>query len=457
MAMYSAPAGIDDAARRPEAAEAIRAGWDAKVRAFIAEARKSDLFFDQLADRSGVADPPAVGVPWNGFPQLLMNWFAAQPGDAELSANKWAERTITTSRLFEYYRKAADGSFEPIPVTYRRQDEYCEWHVDRTPQGKAVRMCFTCEPPEYWEFLASNGEAGRGLVLELYQELLKRPLQWEDISWPHDVYENSEAGLVLAYRKGDYNPRNEWNTSKGAVHLTHWANSLAAEVQLAADGTFYWPQPPGSVDPQRLICCAGYGGVNRSSDPKIGAGVYGFARQGLSVALADPIGLYMSPPNLDVRNPHGEPLAEALNVVRASADGTRILRIEVSVPDGAGFTLEECTLNGESLRYGGQIARRVTMKLFAVAKKIPGKNPTPIDRCRYTCCPFPGNPQFTGIFRSDGMACADRPDAQWANILRDVGDIGADAGGPGAFDADPAPTGRAARGKRIAGRSIVDW
>ena len=34
---------------------------------------------------------------------------------------------------------------------------------------------------------------------------------------------------------GAYNPRNMWNTARGAMHLTHPANSLGAEIKLAAD------------------------------------------------------------------------------------------------------------------------------------------------------------------------------------------------------------------------------
>lgn len=462
MTIYEAPAGIDDAGRRPGVADAMRAGWHRQVQAFIAStkvrANPSGLFFDQLADTSGVPDPEPVGVPWNGFPQILTNWFASQPGDAELMANRYAEQPITASKLFGLYRKLPDGRFAEIAITYRRQDEYCEWHVERTPQGKATRMSFTCEPPEYWEFLASNGEVGRGLVLELYRELLHRELDWQEISWPHDVYEDDDTGKkVVRYNAGDYNPYNEWNTTKGAVHLTHWANSLAAEVQLASDGSYLWPQPAGAVDPQRLICCAGYGGVNRSSDPKIGASVYGFARQGLSVALANPIGLYMSPFNVDLRDPAGQPVARALKVIRASADGTKILRVELGVPNGAAFQLGDCTVDGENIQFGGQIARKITMKLFAIAKNIPGAAPTSIDRCRTTCCPFPGNPQFTGIFSNDGASCADRTDAEWARNVRDVADIAVAAGGLARVDADPPPAGRAERGVRTAGRSIADW
>ncbi|HEU4937309.1 MAG TPA: hypothetical protein VFT39_12685, partial [Vicinamibacterales bacterium] len=161
MALYDPPASIDDFGRRPAIEQQLRTEWDATVRSFIAGTKSgsngpvSGLFFDQLADTSGVPDPAPAGVPWNAFPQLLTNWFATQPvPNQEKLANSAAESLVTTSSLFGFFKK--DGSqYVPLPVTYRRQDEYCEWHV--TKSGNAItRMSFTCEPPEYWSYLAGK-------------------------------------------------------------------------------------------------------------------------------------------------------------------------------------------------------------------------------------------------------------------------------------------------------------
>jgi hypothetical protein len=226
------------------------------------------------------------------------------------------------------------------------------------------------------------------------------------------------------FAKDSYNPWNDWNTKRGIVHLTHWANSLDAEVRLASDGSLGWPQPAGAVDPQRLICCAAFGGVNRSSDPKIGAGVYSAASQGLSVALANPIGLYMQRFQLPgLRDPQGMPIANALTFVRQSVNGQNILRAELAPPAGAAYTLDQCTLNGDRVQYGGQIARLITMSLFAVAKRIPGAAATPVTQCPATCCPYPTNGQFFGTFRNDGKTCAQRTQQDWARNLRDLADI----------------------------------
>ena len=55
--------------------------------------------------------------------------------------------------------------------------------------------------------------------------------------WPTDVKVRRGLGWQLRHRKGEYNPFNRWNTTHGAMHLTHPANTLAAEIRLAADGT----------------------------------------------------------------------------------------------------------------------------------------------------------------------------------------------------------------------------
>ena len=62
-------------------------------------------------------------------------------------------------------------------------------------------------------------------------------------------------------------------------------------------------------DPDALIACAGYGGLNRNSDPTIGASVNELAALGFAVTLRNPVGLYMD--HLDVTGwakPDGTPV-----------------------------------------------------------------------------------------------------------------------------------------------------
>jgi hypothetical protein len=272
MDLYNPPAEIDDFSRRPALADQMKQGWHQIVTDFINEtkdkdknpdARPSELFFDLLADTSGIVASPPVGIPWNGFPLFLTRWFASKPPeDRERLANHYAE---VLARRKKFYKKNDKGDFEELSIPYRRQDEYCEWHVVRE-NGKITRIDFTVEPPEYWEFIAKQDFS---LLVELYRELLHNPnIPESELQWQHDVYEKDKnKQFQVGYKAGDYNPWNVWNTEKGAVHLTHWANTLGAEVQLASDGTLGYPvqaEPNGKVNSRKLICCAAFGGVNRS-------------------------------------------------------------------------------------------------------------------------------------------------------------------------------------------------
>jgi hypothetical protein len=257
------------------------------------------------------------------------------------------------------------------------------------------------------------------LVHDLYKELLhNKNIPVSDLLWPQHVYAKTKNGYEIAYEKESYNGHNTWNTDRGAVHLTHWANSLGAEVQLASDGTLGWPAAPnpnGKTDPEKLMGCAGFGGVNRSSDPRIGASVFDFARTGLSVALANPIGLYMQPFDLNgLLDPDGNDVgSQCLKILRQSADGKRVLRVEVSPPDGATFDLSDCKLDGKRLVFGSQIARRVTMVLYGVAKAIPGAAPTP-SGCLVFACSYPPRPEFKSLFAAGpGKDCSNRKEGDF--------------------------------------------
>ena len=435
MRLYSPPAAIDDFSRRPALASQMREKWHQRVSGYIEHTKNpqrdtppSDLFFDQLKDDSGVQDPLPAPIPWNAFPRFLRRWFANEPApEAERLANFWAGEPAVTNPefpLFPLYKKNAQGAFDLIPITYRRQDEYCEWHVVRE-NNRIRRIYFTVEPPEYWEFLAQQDFS---LVLELYRELLHDPsIPGTDLQWQHDVYRRvGKEQHELEYRAGDYNPWNVWNTRHGAIHLTHWANRLSQEVELASDVTLGWPvqsEPNGKVNGHTLICCYRYGSVNRSSDPIIGAGVFNLASQGLSVALADPIGVYILPFELPgLLDPDDNPIGDVgLTFVRKSPDSEKILRAEVAPPPGANYTLDQCTLDGKPLEYGGQIAQQIRIALFGIAKKIPGKVATPMPSCTNFCCTIPANSEYFGNFeQKPGLTCEQITREDWNKQLRDV-------------------------------------
>src|SRR5262249_22816410 len=127
----------------------------------------------------------------------------------------------------------------------RPQDEYLEWHADRDTAGKIVSIQFTCEGYDYYEFLAQKAPAK---LLDLYRTFISPAVQLAD----------------LMGGRG-YQDLNVWNTERGAMHLTHPANNLFAEVFLAASATVRRQQNGAELTSSiPLINCADYGNATRN-------------------------------------------------------------------------------------------------------------------------------------------------------------------------------------------------
>jgi len=403
--LYLPPAGIDDFGERPTAG-AFKQQWHNYIANAIAARAGSGLFYDAQSEAGGEGPLP---IPWKGFPKSISEWF-----NADTDPNGKQRAVATADVLAPLARVRRKDTGERWLILHRQQDEYCEWHADRNAAGQITRISFTAEGPEYWQTLA---KIDPDLLLELYRKHISAAVQREDLFWPSDMID--EETNQIAFRAGDYNRWNKWTTQLGAMHLTHPANTLGAEINLAADATVVYaavaPTPPDTL-PGRLICCAGYGGVNRSSDPLIGAGVNELARAGKSVTLANPVGLYMSDvPIGGLRGPGGEVADEQwCKVVRASADQRLKLRVEVAPPPGAKFTLDQCKFEGTDLRHGGQIARRITMVLFGMAKQIPGRTAI-AGKCGAHCCPKAEAPNFR-LLLAASRKCSSITQSDWDEV-----------------------------------------
>ena len=76
----------------------------------------------------------------------------------------------------------------------RTQDEYCEWALERNPEGKLIRVTFTTEVPEYFEHLFDTDQDA---LLAYYH-----------------AFVNPEVELSeLTDEDGAYLRRNRWNDS----------------------------------------------------------------------------------------------------------------------------------------------------------------------------------------------------------------------------------------------------
>lgn len=281
-------------------------------------------FYNPLTHGLTGPDLAPADIPWNGFPRKFLG---SGPGSVPNFA----------------------GAEAPIsPGQNRRQDEYLEWHVSRNPAEKIISVQFTCEGYDYYEFLGQNAP---DLLVALYQKFISSTVTKADL-----------------FSGGTYQRLNRWNTSDGAMHLTEPANNLFAEVILAADATVRRNNSAGVevVSAVPLCKCARFGDETRNSDPSIGAGVNGLARQDRMITLANPVGLYID--HLDdagFRLPDGSKTTGWFQILRGTPGHT--LRAVFAPPAGSTFTVSDVKIGGTPVNFGGQIAQNITMKLTGVA------------------------------------------------------------------------------------------
>lgn len=211
-------------------------------------------------------------------------------------------------------------------------------------------MTFTTEIPEYWRHVARDPQR----ILELYHEHVSTEVAHDDL-----------------FVDGVYRVDNVWNTSTEGrlAHLVQTNNSLGAAVALVAQATVQ--REDGGVpvvDKQLLARCAGLGNPFRNSDPQIAAVVNAAAREGDEITLLDPLGLYIDSFRTGgMKTPDGADPAEFWTVERGTA--THTLRARFEVPPGRGYAVADITAGGRPIRFGAQLADRVTVRITAVVKQ----------------------------------------------------------------------------------------
>jgi hypothetical protein len=429
MALYAPPARNDDFHRRPDLQAAMERGWDAVIDAWLSEVAYTyscdsgpSLFFDpRKVDTLG--EPRLRPVTWDAFPRTIASWFR---GERDADRKRWSAADTLRSRPNLRYRDDNGQPHGPAEVFYRQQDEYCEWYVERQA-GRPHRMTFTSEGPEYWRYLAhgtqvffpradQRSELFAGdmtLVEELYREHVDDAVRAADLLWPYDVQllvasdpVTGQQAWVPYARKGTYNALNPWNTLHGAMHLTHPSNTLNAEMQLAGGATVPRADDAGRpiTGAHQLICATAYGDPNRASDPLIGKTVNDLARRGLSVSLADPVGLYIA--DMDesrFRGVQPEDVKGAWRVARGKAANRQILRAVYEPPTGRPVADQQ--VDGRPNEFGGQVADAVQLELVVMAQPL-GTKVRPRGPIAGGCCRHPERLDIYTI-PPEGKTCAD--------------------------------------------------
>ena len=375
MFKYDPPASVDDLAGRPTRSDFLDA-WHQKINDdFTTEINNLPpgikLFFSET---STPATSEAIPVTWNAFPLPVKR---EHPSDAEATA-RWEAANLLGSK---------NSGVGPTTVltSFRPQDEYCEWHAyGAAPGGPITRIVFTAEAPEYWIELAKHDFER---VVQLYQQHVSPLVQPDDLKLTQDIQFGPDT-----LKKGTYNPYNKWNTSDGVMHLTHPANTLGAEIDLAARATIPRRDVNGKrvTDVRRFACGSNFGDPNRSSDPNIGLSVNltvlpaAAGSAAMSITLANPVGLYIN--NIKsgvITDEDDNPVSGWFTIVRG-VPGRGLMAV-LAPPAGAGFGLDKLHILGKSLTRGGQVAEQIQMVLYAKTANLGHPIPQ-LQACVNHCC-----------------------------------------------------------------------
>jgi hypothetical protein len=313
---------FDTPARLPEPSDADRDAWSTRIGEVVAgQASKFPQFFDPTDTDPG-PDAMAPAIAWAAFPATLLE-------DATSEEGRWA---------------AADASRSV-------QDEYCEWAVERDDDGVLTRVTFTTEVPEYFDHLA---ERDPDRLVELYSELVGASVKLDE--------------LIVG---GQFRKRNVHNdsTSGRPVHLQQGSNTLGAAVVLAAEATVLRRDAAGEpvTSAMALVRCGRLGEPRRNSDPQIAAAVNDAAATGAEISLQDPLGLYIDRLLIGgMQTPDGEDPAAFWTIERGTPEHT--LRASYAVPPERGYRVGDITADGRPLRFGAQLADRVSIRLTGLVR-----------------------------------------------------------------------------------------
>jgi hypothetical protein len=413
LAAFGTPAFQQDFPDDPAAQEQMNAAWSQRVEGFTVQGILGNPYnYVNASDQTAYFNSLETDIPagtyagtiiWSAFPGRMLQYL----GDGTTPQNPYA---MSLAQLLELCDTGS--GFPEIPTNAcatdlwdpsgGRQvygpygprgwmDEYCEWSVTRDGAGNITRVDFACENPEYWYTLWSISPQR---VAQIYEQTL-------NYGAPPDAQISVTVDdlAITDPATGDqlYNPLNKWNNGTvsirgssgatgGAMHLTSTPNTLQTEINLAASATVQRSQ--GNASPGPLICCSKYGQPFRHSDPHIGQQVNQIVSGGVTVALADPSGLYIQMPQFsqyelpaDPKLPAGAKPEDCWQIVRGERTivdrvtgepfpGNFILHVAFALPQawidaGVSFTVGDITIAGQPIKWAGQIAATFNMGLFA--------------------------------------------------------------------------------------------
>lgn len=319
--MFSAPGNLSDFVndnQRQRWSDTISNQFDEVISA-VAPCSSAGSQFVNPANRD-IATFEVKAVKWPGFPNSLLSSLS------KAEAYKLLDRNSVRAR--------------------DAMDEYLEWFVHFDGNGDIVAVDFTTETRKYWETLYAMD---KDLAARTYSGILGIKITAADIS-----------------KGGSYDPANRFNTGEGIVHLIQTANTLPAELFIAANATIWRADATGAPTSDVVSCfnCQSpdpLGGADRNSDPLISSSVNTLAREGRAVSIPDPVGLYIDSLNTaGWTTPDGSDITACWRMIR----GNPPVRARFEVPGGA-FKISEIKIGGQAIQHAAQIAEHVMVTLSA--------------------------------------------------------------------------------------------
>lgn len=408
---FDAPGNLQDFSDPAKWHQRMAGEADGIIRDLVSLVIGGDAGDDDVAqyrDSIGYADPTQTAIPadaetvpvqaWNAFPRAVKRQ-APWPGlpidhiDAD-GSYRAVEHRGDEDHLPGIFVDSKHGVLS-LPVR-DRQDEYLEWTARRNPDGKITRITFVAEGYDYFMELFRADEQK---CVELYRDFTGlSSIKADDIRARYGVYRqySDGSGAEQVAGPGELNPRNRFNIDPGIVHLSHRANSLGAEVNLAGVSALARKKADGSTlsgaNAEELLCCNRGGEPNRNSDPLISQQAYAQVLQHYRYTLANPVGLYIAGVGQGLVLPdNSTPVPpEWWRVVRGkdlwSAGSSRVLRLELEVPASEHLTVSDLLIGGNPVIYPGQVAELLSVHLFITRWKRADASIGPVVRCVGTCC-----------------------------------------------------------------------
>lgn len=410
--LFNAPGGLSDFSQPRRWHEAMaREARDIVVILAAAALEKdssevTDAEVESVREALAYADPTVnpppetaetVGIQaWGAFPRAVMRrapWkeFPPTPGDDD-GIYRAAEHLGDEDHRAGVFVDKYDRQLH-LPVR-DRQDEYLEWAAERNGDGELIKLSFVAEGYDYFSSLFEHDE---GRVLDLYKQFTGlSDLKVDDLRAPHGIYRRRVDGRVETVAEpGGFNPRNRYNIKPGIVHLSHRANSLGAEVNLAGVSGIARRKVSGEIldgaDSEQLLCCNQGGNPNRNSDPLISQQAYRQVLERYRYTLADPVGLYIASieeqglllPDNKTQVPR-DWWREVRGTGLWNAGHSRVLRLELSIPSAEGLTISDLLIGGQPVKFAGQVAELLNVHLFVT--RWLRDSIGPIVKCDGTCC-----------------------------------------------------------------------